>query len=207
MVGADTSTLSILPSQVSRILANDVALCYTKFTLKLLPEHIYRETLSWGRELIVDILYSLSPLANALESWLRAAVGISVPKNIIAYAAVKMERRCSTCFALLVLEKASARFTNTPPRPWQIKMIGLLIAFDTSRVAYSSATSVSAWGKIRSEEPSPDEASLLCIHRSKFVPGEVAKGVDPVARTLDNQGQSKSRCGLLTGHGLQQYLW
>lgn len=51
-----------------------------------------------------------------------------VPRKSIANVGVKIDRRCWSCFALLVLEKANARLTIMPPSPWQMNISGRLRA-------------------------------------------------------------------------------
>ena len=49
-----------------------------------------------------------------------------VPKKSIANVDTNMSQRCSTLAAVRVEEYMRLFFTNTPPRPWQMKIIGFL---------------------------------------------------------------------------------
>ena len=81
-----------------------------------------------------------------------------VPRKSIANVDVKIERRCWTFFALLVLENANARFTIIPPRPWQMNISGRLEAPQRSRSVERSATSCKDFARIHSDAASLDSS-------------------------------------------------
>src|ERR1700722_4955154 len=78
-----------------------------------------------------------------------------VPKKSMANVDRNMEYKCSTFLEVLVEEYASAFFTNIPPRPWQMKIMGRLEQPSSDRSACKSATSVCACCWILSADPLP----------------------------------------------------